>query len=157
MDKLDPTRRSENMRRIRSKDMKPELVVRSLVHQLGFRFRLHRRELPGSPDLVFPRHRKIVFVHGCFWHQHSGCREGRVPNTRKEYWEPKLSRNRERDQTSLAALSQSGWSTLVVWECETKDTEALASRLRAFLGPATSVRRRPGRAVASARKRRSAR
>jgi len=152
MDKLDPTRRSENMRRIRSKDMKPELVVRSLAHQLGFRFRLHRRELPGSPDLVFPRHRKIVFVHGCFWHQHSGCREGRVPNTRKEYWEPKLARNRERDNANLAALGQAGWSTLVIWECETNNTEALATRLRSFLDLATSARRRSGRAVASGRK-----
>lgn len=140
MDNLDPKRRSENMRRIRSKNMKPELMVRSLVHQLGFRFRLHRRALPGSPDLVLSRHRKIVFVHGCFWHQHSGCREGRIPSSRKGYWEPKLTRNQERDAANLVALEQLGWSILVVWECETKDMPALEARLADFLGSRGSSR-----------------
>src|SRR6185436_14331986 len=116
MDKLDQARRSENMRRIRSKDMKPELVVRRLVHELGFRFRLHRRDLPGSPDLVLPRHRKIVLVHGCFWHQHPECREGRIPGSRREYWEPKLARNVARDAANLSALQEAGWKTLVIWE-----------------------------------------
>src|SRR5690349_14284392 len=96
-DKISKERRSQNMAAIRAKDMKPEMIVRSLAHRLGYRFRLHRRDLPGSPDLVFPRLKKIVFVHGCFWHQHSGCREGRLPNSRSEYWIPKLTRNVARD------------------------------------------------------------
>jgi DNA mismatch endonuclease (patch repair protein) len=133
MDKLDPQRRSENMRRIKSKGMKPEILVRSLVHELGYRFRLHRRDLPGSPDLVLPRHRKIVLVHGCFWHQHSECREGRVPSSRRDYWEPKLARNQARDAMNLAALQQAGWKCLVIWECETKDINALRDRVAAFL------------------------
>jgi DNA mismatch endonuclease (patch repair protein) len=114
--------------------MKPEVAVRRLVHALGFRFRLHCRKLPGSPDIVLPRHRKIIMVHGCFWHLHDGCREGRVPSTRREYWQPKLARNRARDAANLRALRGAGWSCLVMWECETKQSDALARRIKAFLG-----------------------
>lgn len=133
VDKLDPARRSENMRRIRSKGMAPEVFVRRLVHGLGFRFRLHRKDLPGKPDLVLPRLKKVVLVHGCFWHQHSACREGRMPGTRLEYWKPKLEGNQARDAANLKALKKAGWTTLVVWECETKDQERLTRRLRRFL------------------------
>jgi DNA mismatch endonuclease, patch repair protein len=133
VDKLDPQRRSENMRRIRSKNMKPELLVRRLVHRLGFRFRLHRRDLPGAPDIVLPGRRKIIFVHGCFWHQHAGCREGRIPGSRREYWEPKLRRNQERDARQLHALTEAGWQCLVVWECEVKEEIDLYHRIARFL------------------------
>jgi DNA mismatch endonuclease (patch repair protein) len=139
MDKLDAERRSANMSRIRSKDMAPELAVRRLVHSLGFRFRLHRRDLPGRPDIVLPKHRKIVFVHGCFWHLHTACREGRIPSSRREYWEPKLTRNRARDAAHLVALRAAGWKCLVVWECETSDLTTLLAKLRRFLEPPTNV------------------
>jgi DNA mismatch endonuclease, patch repair protein len=132
VDKLDRKRRSENMRRIRSKNMAPEVAVRSLVHQLGFRFGLHSTALPGSPDLVLKRHKKIVFVHGCFWHQHKKCREGRVPSSRREYWVPKLARNQARDAANISKLRRQGWRCLVVWECELKDA-AILNRLATFL------------------------
>ncbi len=138
MDLLPPELRSENMRRIRSKGMKPELIVRQLAHGLGYRFRLHRADLPGKPDLVFPRHRKIIMVHGCFWHGHSDpdCVDGRrKPKSNLDYWLPKLARNRQRDAEHEAALADLGWAVLTVWECETRSTAYLAERLRAFLGP----------------------
>src|SRR5271163_4386487 len=118
VDKLSAERRSANMRKIRSKNTAPELILRSLVHRLGYRFRLHRKDLPGKPDLVFPARRKVIFVHGCFWHQHPGCREGRVPGSRRDYWEPKLLRNQQRDATAKTALEERGWDVLTVWECE---------------------------------------
>lgn len=133
MDKLTPERRSENMRRIKSKGMKPELFVRRIVHALGYRYRLHRKDLPGKPDLVFGPKRKAIFVHGCFWHQHSECREGRPPGSNVSYWGPKLTRNVARDAEHLASLTSQGWNTLVVWECETKDTKSLQAKLRKFL------------------------
>ncbi len=129
MDKLDARRRSDNMRRIGSRDTSPELAVRSCLHRLGFRFRLHRKDLPGSPDIVLPSRHTAIFVHGCFWHQHEGCRDGRVPSSRKEYWEPKLSRNTARDTASVQRLEALGWSVLTVWECETSDMAAVADRL----------------------------
>ena len=128
--------RSENMRRICSKGMLPELAVRSIVHQMGFRFRLHRKDLPGKPDLVFVSRRKVIFVHGCFWHQHPACREGRVPGTRLDYWAPKLARNQERDAAAQSALSEQGWRFLVVWECELKDRTAALRTVKRFLGRA---------------------
>src|SRR5579863_8250129 len=112
--------RSENMRAIRSKGMRPELAVRSLAHKLGYRFRLHRKDLPGKPDLVFASRRKVVFVHGCFWHSH-GCKAAHIPKTNQEYWGPKLERNKTRDAKSIEALQAEGWRSLVVWECETCD------------------------------------
>jgi DNA mismatch endonuclease (patch repair protein) len=101
---------------------------------MGFRFRLHRKDLPGKPDLVFPRLHKVIFVHGCFWHQHSGCREGRVPASRKEYWGPKLERNQERDQENLTRLHSLGWDACVIWECETAGGANLKQLLERFLG-----------------------
>lgn len=109
------------MSRIRSKDTKPELKVRSALHQMGFRYRLHRRDLPGCPDIVLPKYRTVIFVHGCFWHRHDSCRDGKIPETsREEYWEEKLEGNVRRDKRNLAALRKSGWRTLVIWECDVK-------------------------------------
>ena len=132
-DSLTPERRSANMSRIRSVNSKPEMVVRQMAHAMGFRFRLHRRDLPGKPDVVFPSRRKAIFVHGCFWHQHPDCREGRVPGSNQGYWVPKLGRNVERDRSEQAALASAGWELMVVWECETIDRKSLAARLQDFL------------------------
>ncbi len=134
-DKISPDRRSENMRRIRAKDMKPEMIVRRLVHGMGFRYRLHRKDLPGKPDLVFGPRRKVVFVHGCFWHQHNNpnCLDGRMPKSRVEYWEPKLRRNVERDTENCKRLKDEGWQVLTVWECECRDEPALIETIKRFL------------------------
>lgn len=134
MDTISPERRSENMRRIKSKGTKPELIVRRTAHRLGYRFRLHRKDLPGNPDLTFPGRSKVIFVHGCFWHQHSGCKHGRPPRSRPEYWGPKLTRNVERDQRREAELISMGWSVLTIWECELEDNVNLEERLVCFLG-----------------------
>lgn len=121
------------MSRIRSADTSPEKKVRSLAHRLGFRFRLHVRELPGKPDLVFPRLKKIIFVHGCFWHQHRGCIDGRLPASRIEYWGPKLAANRARDTKHRRVLKKLDWRVLVVWECETANEKRLRATLQRFL------------------------
>src|ERR1700682_6182336 len=121
MDRLSAERRSRLMSMVRSKNTTPELLVRRLVHQLGFRFRLHRKDLAGHPDLVFPRRRSIIFVHGCFWHRHAGCRKATMPKTRTTFWAEKFARNVARDIASSKALERDGWSVLTVWECETKD------------------------------------
>ncbi len=126
--------RSRVMSRIRSRDTKPEMLVRKLAHALGFRFRLHRRDLLGCPDLVFPRRRKIIFVHGCFWHMHEGCRKCRMPKSNRSYWRSKLLLNRDRDRRNKEALESLGWRIMVVWECEVKDIGKLKKRLTAFLG-----------------------
>lgn len=129
-----PEQRSRNMASIRGKDTRPEKFVRSLLHRLGYRFRLHRRDLPGKPDLVFPLQRKVIFVHGCFWHMHD-CRWGKVvPSTNAEFWQAKRKSNCERDGKALEALSAAEWKTLVVWECDVRDEKALRDRLQAFLG-----------------------
>lgn len=133
MDNVSATERSRQMSRIRSKDTGPERLVRSLLHRAGFRYRLHRRDLPGTPDLVFPSRHKIVLVNGCFWHQHSGCVDGRVPKTRVGYWAPKLKKNRLRDRRNIRALRRLGWQVEVVWECEVEDLGRLKRRLKAFL------------------------
>lgn len=127
--------RSRNMAAIRSKNTKPELIVRSLAHRLGYRFRLHAKDLPGNPDLVFLSRKKVIFVHGCFWHQHSSakCRDGRMPKSNRSYWKPKLLKNVERDKRSLAALRALKWKMLVVWECETKNPDRVARVLTKFL------------------------
>ena len=132
-DHLSPTERSAHMRRIRKRDTRPELAVRRITHSLGFRFRLHRRDLPGIPDIVLPKHRKVIQIHGCFWHQHEGCRLARQPKSRLDYWLPKFARNVERDHRTRAVLEAAGWTCLIVWECETQDPELLQSILRGFL------------------------
>lgn len=141
MDRITAERRSANMRKIRSKGMKPELRVRRIVHRLGYRFRLHRADLPGNPDLVFPSRKMVIFVHGCFWHQHMDptCKTAHAPRSNTEYWGPKLSRNIERDAHAQAELVARGWSVLTLWECELKDEKAVARTVTAFLGS-------PGRA-----------
>lgn len=135
MDRLTPERRSENMRRIKSKGMKPELTVRQLAHRLGYRFRLHRKDLPGKPDLVFAGRRKVIFVHGCFWHQHPdpGCSDARRPRSNTNYWGPKLERNIVRDEYARRSLENAGWKVLVIWDCETRNQANLEARLRGFL------------------------
>jgi DNA mismatch endonuclease (patch repair protein) len=125
--------RSANMRAIRSKDTKPEKIVRSMLHKLGYRFRLHRRDLPGQPDLVFPSRRKVIFVNGCFWHMHD-CRKGqRAPLTNAVFWKTKRQRTADRDSRVLRALAADGWKAYVVWECALKDLTALQDQLEAFL------------------------
>lgn len=134
MDQIPPKTRSAMMSRVRGKNTKPELTVRSLAHRMGYRFRLHRADLPGRPDMAFPSRMAVVFVHGCFWHQHKGCPKGTVPASRPDFWLPKLQRNVERDGATIAALDAMGWRSLVIWECELKDAAAVVRRLRDFLG-----------------------
>ena len=132
-DRLTPARRSKNMASIRSKDTKPELIVRRLLHLLGFRYRLHVSSLPGKPDIVFRKRRKIIEVRGCFWHGHD-CKEGtRVPKSNTDYWKSKIARNRLRDLTQSQTLFHERWNVLIVWECEITDLKALTKRLQAFL------------------------
>ena len=138
MDTISQSRRSENMRRIRSTDTVPEMAVRRMVHAMGYRYRLHPKALPGKPDMVFPSRRKAILVHGCFWHQHvaPGCRIVREPKSNQGYWVGKLARNKERDQDREAKLSALGWQTLAVWECEIRDNlDGVGRRIRAFLDP----------------------
>jgi len=124
------------MRRIRSRDTSPELTVRRIVHGLGYRYRLHRKNLPGRPDLVFVSRRKVIFVHGCFWHRHEAalCSDSRLPQSNASYWTPKLNANVERDARHIAALEADEWRVLVLWDCELKDERAIVRRLRKFLG-----------------------
>lgn len=125
--------RSDNMRRIRSKDTGPEMVVRRLTYSMGYRYRLHGKDIPGKPDIVFPARRKVIFIHGCFWHQHPECREGRPPKSNSNYWYPKLERNKQRDKKVLEQVVASGWDALVIWECELKNKEKLAESIKEFL------------------------
>lgn len=131
-DKISSDRRSKNMSAIRSSDTKPELRVRKLAHRCGYRFRLHRKDLPGKPDLVFPSRRKVIFVHGCFWHMHD-CGTVRLPKSNTDYWHQKLARNKERDKEHIHELERQGWKVLVIWDCETKDVVSLERKLRQFL------------------------
>lgn len=121
------------MRQVRSKDTSPERVIRSLLHGMGFRFRLHYNRLPGRPDVVMPKYRTVVFVHGCFWHRHPGCARATTPATNQEYWLPKFDRTIERDRQIQAKLRGLGWNVLVLWECELKDIKKLAERLFAAI------------------------
>jgi DNA mismatch endonuclease, patch repair protein len=132
MDTRTPEQRSRIMRSVGTQDTGPELVVRKVVHGLGLRFRLHGKTLPGRPDLVLPRHRAVVFVHGCFWHGH-GCPKGKLPKSKLDYWTAKIERNRARDASCVRALRASGWRVLTVWQCETRDLRALRRRLVRFL------------------------
>lgn len=140
-DTLTPEQRSERMGRIRGKDTAPEMMVRRIVHKIGYRYRLHRKDLSGCPDLVFPRLRKVIFVHGCFWHRHPdpNCPLARLPKTRLDFWEPKLSANHRRDERVQEVLAAAGWRILVAWECETGDKEQLENKLRRFLTGDTCV------------------
>jgi DNA mismatch endonuclease (patch repair protein) len=121
------------MARVKGKDTRPELLVRSLVHRMGYRFRLHRKSLPGTPDLVFPSRMKIIFVNGCFWHWHHRCREFRASQSRVAFWEAKLTKNRERDIRNKKSLRKLGWDVLTIWECQTRDSEELTKRIETFM------------------------
>lgn len=124
---------TEQMRRIQSKNTVPELVVRGLVRTLGFSYRLHGADLPGTPDLVFPAERKVIFIHGCFWHLHRNCRLGRMPRRNLSYWRPKLLGNKARDIRDKCGLTRAGWGYLVIWECESKNTPAIARKIQRYL------------------------
>ena len=128
-----PDIRRTVMRANRGKNTKPEVAVRRLLHVMGYRFRLHRRDLPGTPDIVFPSRYKVIQVHGCFWHQHEGCRRATLPATRRDFWLPKLARNKERDREAEIQLRALGWKVETVWECQVRDGDALRSQLRSFL------------------------
>ena len=137
-DTVSRSARSKVMSRIRSRNTKPELAVRRVLYSLGYRYRLHRSDLPGSPDIVFPARRAVIFVHGCFWHGHQGC--GRVPKSRRSYWIPKLTRNKLRDKRNAKALTLEGWRILVIWECQLDDEKKLARRMIKFLEAALGVK-----------------
>lgn len=134
MDRISPEQRSQNMAQVKSKNTKPEMLVRSLLHRMGYRFRLHIKTLPGHPDVVLPRYKAVIFVHGCFWHGHEGCKRATMPATRTEFWRKKIDGNQSRDRRNLNALEELGYRCLVIWQCEMKDIEALKMRLSEFLG-----------------------
>jgi DNA mismatch endonuclease (patch repair protein) len=123
------------MSKVRGKNTKPELIVRRLLHALAYRFRLYQSKLPGTPDLVFPKRRKVIFVHGCFWHRHKGCPRATSPKTRQQFWLKKFATNKTRDRRNIKALNALGWQAQVVWECETRDLAKLSRKIRLFLGP----------------------
>ncbi len=133
MDIFEKKKRSEVMSKVKSKDTGAEMTVRRLLHLAGFRYRLHRKDLPGKPDIVFPGRKKVVFVHGCFWHQHADCRRAQRPQSNKEYWNKKLDRNQERDAANESLLIKLGWEVFIVWECRLKNRDALLEDLKVFL------------------------
>lgn len=133
MDVLTPEMRSWNMSRIRGKDTKPELTVRSLLHSMGYRFRLKNAALPGKPDIILPRHKAVIFVHGCFWHRHKGCRHTYTPKSKTEFWQRKFDSNVCRDKQVIDQLKELEWSHLTLWECEVKNEEPLKRKIKAFL------------------------
>jgi DNA mismatch endonuclease (patch repair protein) len=137
VDTMDAQSRSRRMARVKDRDTKPELIVRRCLHRLGYRFRLHRRDLPGTPDIVLPRYRAAILVHGCFWHRHPdpACKLARMPKSRLDFWGPKLEANRVRDERQLVELESRGWHVLTLWECELRKLDGLAERFQAFLEP----------------------
>lgn len=139
MDNLTPEKRSWNMRRIKSKNTKPEMAVRSSLHTMGYRFRLHRKDLPGKPDIILPKYSTAIFVHGCFWHRHKDCKYASNPKTRKKWWQAKFARNVERDCEVRKEMKELGWRVLIVWECELRDQATLAKRLKRLLKSRTGV------------------
>ena len=133
MDNVSRRRRSEIMSRVRAKDTAPEMLVRRLVYSMGYRYRLHDRSLPGTPDLVFRKARKLVFVHGCFWHRHAGCALARWPKSRQKFWREKLEGNLARDRKNMGRLRRAGWGVMVVWECQLSKPARLEQRIKGFL------------------------
>lgn len=133
MDVYSKQTRSWVMRAVKSKDTKPEMIVRRYLHRSGYRYRLHKKELPGTPDIVFPRLKKVIFIHGCFWHQHPGCKHADRPSSNTEYWRAKLDRNVERDAALIRALQQLGWECCIIWECQTRNPELLRQIIQAYL------------------------
>lgn len=134
VDRLEPAARRRLMQAVKGKNTGPELAVRSMLHRLGYRYRLHREDLPGTPDIVLTGRRAAIFVHGCFWHGH-GCRIGQLPRSKLDYWGPKIHANRKRDERKRTDLDAAGWRVLTVWQCELADVDALARKLKTFLGP----------------------
>jgi DNA mismatch endonuclease (patch repair protein) len=132
-ERLSKEQRSKNMAGVKGRDTAPELLARRVLHGMGYRFRIHVAGLPGRPDIVLPRHRKIVQVHGCFWHGHQGCPRSKRPATNREFWDSKLSANVRRDQRNLRKLRNLGWNVMIVWECRTKNLQSLEARLRRFM------------------------
>jgi len=135
MDRVLPIKRSEMMSKIRGENTGPELVVRKLIWSLGYRYRLHLRDLPGRPDMVFQKRRKVIFVHGCFWHRHECPAGQQIPKTRTGFWTKKLSRNFESDRENQTALRKTGWSVLVIWSCQLREKDRMVSMIQEFLGP----------------------
>src|SRR5690606_8745927 len=133
MDRYESDKRSGIMRRIRSRDTKPEMVVRRVVHSMGYRYRLHVKDLPGRPDLAFPSKKKVIFVHGCFWHQHRGCSKARRPASKQDFWDSKLDANLLRDAQNQLSLKKMGWGFLIIWECELRDMNRLRDILKMFV------------------------
>ncbi|TVM33820.1 very short patch repair endonuclease [Oceanidesulfovibrio marinus] len=133
MDTVSKEKRSEIMSKIRGKDTKPEKIVRSLLHSMGYRFRLHRKDLPGKPDIVLPKYKTVIFVHGCFWHGHSICQDGHIPKSNSDYWKSKIDNNIRRDKKNMSLLSNSGWSYVIIWECETNNLNILEQRIKSEL------------------------
>lgn len=132
-DTFTKEQRSKIMSRVKSTNTKPEILVRQLLHRMGHRFRLHRKDLPGKPDIVLPRHHKVIFVHGCFWHGHEGCPRAARPTTNVDFWNAKIDRNIERDGQNRRELEAEGWESLVIWQCQTRDIKALQNSLKRFL------------------------
>ena len=128
-DKISPKRRSWNMSRIKGKNTKPEMIVRSMLHKMGYRFRLHRKDLPGNPDIVLPKYKTVIFVNGCFWHRHEGCKYAYMPKSRVDFWQKKFSDTIKRDRKNKADLESAGWKIIVIWECQTKDLISLKKLL----------------------------
>jgi DNA mismatch endonuclease (patch repair protein) len=133
VDTLNPAKRSRNMAQVKGKHTKPEKLVRSLLHTMGYRFRLCVKKLAGTPDIVLPRHKAVIFVHGCFWHGHEDCKRATIPATNTEFWRAKITGNKERDRRRIAALEALGYRCLTIWQCEMRDSVALKKRLAAFL------------------------
>jgi DNA mismatch endonuclease, patch repair protein len=143
MDKLTPRQRSEVMSKVKGRNTLPEVKVRQALHAMGYRFRLHRKDLPGKPDIVLPKHRLCIFVHGCFWHRHPGCVRASTPQSNKEFWTKKLAGNAERDQYNAMELVKAGWRVCVIWECETKSASALEIAVNRCLNSETQAPPQP--------------
>ena len=132
---MTPQHRSWNMSRIRSANTKPEMIVRSLLHRMGYRFRLHRKDLPGKPDIVLPKFKAIIFIHGCFWHRHINCKYAYMPKSKQKFWETKFKSNVERDKKVRKQLEEKGWKNLIIWECELLNIESVKNKLKDYLSP----------------------
>lgn len=133
MDSLTKEQRSELMAKVKSKNTKPELIVRSITHRMGFRYRLHDKKLPGKPDMVFKKSKKVILINGCFWHRHIGCSRCRMPKSRRSFWKEKFKRNIARDEITKKRISDLGWNYLIIWECELENISALSDKIRTFL------------------------
>lgn len=145
MDNITKKMRSALMGRVRRQDTGPELVIRKLLHANGYRFRLHRRDLPGKPDIVLPRYKSAIYVNGCFWHNHFGCKWGSIPQSNTEFWKAKFARNKERDKQNLLQMTRLGWHPIVVWECETRNLERLLKKINSKLSMGNDLSRALGK------------